>query len=66
MQYITAKKIDYAKKLLQETDLSAIKIGEKCGYSDHAMFFKAFKRTEGITPIEFRKETSSPGLRMVK
>lgn len=66
MQYITAKKIDYAKKLLQETDLSATEIGEKCGYSDHAMFFKAFKRTEGITPIEFRKETSSPGLRMVK
>ena len=63
MQYITAKKIDYAKKLLQETNLSATEIGEKCGYPDHAMFFKAFKRTEGITPIAFRKETSSPGLR---
>lgn len=66
MQYITAKKIDYAKKLLQETNLSATEIGEKCGYPDHAMFFKAFKRTEGITPIAFRKETASPGLRIEK
>lgn len=66
MQYITDKKIDYAKKLLQETDLSATEIGEKCGYPDHAMFFKAFKRTEGITPIAFRKETSSPGLKIGK
>ncbi len=64
MQYITAKKIDYAKKLLQETDLSASEIGEKCGYSDHALFFKAFKRTEGITPIAFRKETSSPSFKL--
>lgn len=66
MQYITAKKIDYAKRLLQETNLSATEIGEKCGYPDHAMFFKAFKRTEGITPIAFRKETASPGLRIEK
>lgn len=66
MQYIAAKRIDYAKKLLQETDLSATVIGEKCGYADHALFFKAFKRFEGMTPIAFRKETSSPGLKQRK
>ncbi|MBQ3054064.1 MAG: helix-turn-helix domain-containing protein [Clostridia bacterium] len=64
MQYITSKRMDYAKKLLQETDLSATEIGEKCGYADHAMFFKAFKRMEGITPIAYRKETYSPGLKI--
>lgn len=62
MQYITSKKIDYAKKLLQETDLFATDIGEMCGYDDHALFFKAFKRTTGMTPVEFRKETSSTKL----
>ncbi len=64
MQYVTSKKIDYAKKLLQETDLSATEIGEKCGYVDHAMFFKAFKRVAGTTPMAFRKETASPARRV--
>ncbi len=62
MQYVTSKKIDYAKKLLQETDLYATEIGEKCGYDDHAMFFKAFKRITGMTPVEFRKETCTSKL----
>ena len=56
MQYVTSKRISYAKKLLQETDLSACEIGEMCGYKDHALFFKAFKKFVGITPLAFRKE----------
>lgn len=60
MQYVTAKRISYAKKLLQETDLSATEIGEMCGYKDHVLFFKAFKKQEGITPITFRKQTQRP------
>lgn len=58
MQYITSKRISYAKKLLQETDLSACEIGEMCGYKDHTLFFKAFKKIVGTTPIAFRKENS--------
>ena len=57
MQYVTGKRISYAKKLLQETDLSATEIGEMCGYKDHVLFFKAFKKAEGITPIAYRKQT---------
>ena len=60
MQYVTSKRIAYAKKLLQETDLSATKIGEACGYKDHVLFFKAFKKQEGMTPIAFRKQTQKP------
>ncbi len=60
MQYVTAKRIAYAKKLLQETDLSATEIGEMCGYKDHVLFFKAFKKQEGMTPITFRKQTQKP------
>lgn len=60
MQYVTSKRISYAKKLLQETDLSASEIGEMCGYKDHVLFFKAFKKQEGITPITFRKQTQKP------
>ncbi len=59
MQYITEKRIELAKKLLQETDLTATEIGERCGYFDHALFFKAFKRVSGVTPMAFR--ASHPG-----
>lgn len=60
MQYITTKRISYAKKLLQETDLTASEIGEACGYKDHVLFFKAFKKSEGITPTAFRKMAGVP------
>ena len=60
MQYVAAKRIAYAKKLLEETDLSATEIGEMCGYDDHVLFFKAFKKQEGVTPITFRKQTQKP------
>lgn len=62
MQYITAQKISYAKRLLQETDMTATAIGEACGYRDHVLFFKNFKKLEGVTPIEFRRRTSGPEL----
>ena len=57
MQYVTVKRISFAKKLLQETDLTASEIGERCGYKDHVLFFKAFKKSEGITPMAYRKQT---------
>ena len=60
MQYITTKRITYAKKLLQETDLTASAIGEACGYKDHVLFFKAFKKLEGTTPSNFRKQAGAP------
>lgn len=57
MQYVTIKRISYAKKLLQETDLTATEIGERCGYKDHVLFFKAFKKSEGLTPVAYRRQT---------
>ena len=60
MQYITSRRIAYAKKLLQETDMTASAVGEACGYKDHVLFFKAFKKMEGMTPSAFRKQTGGP------
>ncbi len=57
MQYITTRRISHAKKLLQETDLTASAIGEACGYKDHVLFFKTFKKLEGVTPLAYRKKT---------
>jgi len=63
MHYVTLKRITYAKKLLQETNLTATAIGEECGYKDHVLFFKAFKKLEGMTPLDYRKQTVD--LRMI-
>ncbi|MBE6656620.1 MAG: AraC family transcriptional regulator [Ruminococcaceae bacterium] len=55
MQYVTLRRIAYAKQLLQETDLPASAVGEVCGYRDRVLFFKAFRKAEGMTPGEFRR-----------
>lgn len=63
MHYVTQKRISHAKKLLQETEMTASAIGEECGYKDHVLFFKAFKKIEGMTPLAYRKQTIE--LRMI-
>ncbi|MBQ7923102.1 MAG: helix-turn-helix transcriptional regulator [Clostridia bacterium] len=58
MQYVTGQRMAYAKKLLYETDLSASAIGEQCGYKDHSLFFKSFKKYVGVTPLVFREKSN--------
>ncbi|MBE6568986.1 MAG: helix-turn-helix domain-containing protein [Ruminococcaceae bacterium] len=58
MQYVTSQRMAYAKKLLCETDLSASAIGEQCGYKDHSLFFKTFKKVVGVTPMIFREKAN--------
>lgn len=55
MQYVTLRRISHAKRLLRETDLPASAISEACGYEDRVLFFKAFRKMEGMTPGEFRR-----------
>lgn len=59
MQYVTKKRISHAKKLLQETDMSASAIADACGYKDRVLFFKAFKKLEGVSPNTYRKKAST-------
>ena len=57
-QYVTERRIAYAKQLLSETVLSAGEIADACGYRDRAVFFKAFKRETGLTPGEYRAQST--------
>lgn len=43
-------------KLLLSTALSVTEISSLAGYSDYRVFTKVFKKTEGITPSQFRRE----------
>ena len=49
-------KMRNAKRMLLETDLSVNEIGERIGYSSARGFFAAFRKYEGCTPSEYRKE----------
>jgi len=54
-EFISAKKISTAQKLLRETDDSVQKIAEKLKFYDLNDFSKQFKRKVGISPLMYRK-----------
>lgn len=56
LTYLTNIRLENAKKLLASTSFSVAEVAEQCGYSDYRVFTKVFKKTEGITPSQFRKE----------
>lgn len=56
LAYLTNIRIEKAKKLLLSTALSVTEISSLAGYGDYRVFTKVFKKTEGVTPSQFRRE----------
>lgn len=56
LAYLTSIRMEKAKKLLISTSLSIGEISEKCGYGDYRVFTKAFKKAEGSTPSQYRRD----------
>lgn len=54
-EYITKLRIDEAKRLLKVTGKPLRLIAEQVGYSSQSYFQRVFKKTEGKTPLEYRK-----------
>jgi AraC-like DNA-binding protein len=54
MQYITMKRIQYAKKLLSDHQLSVNDIAHAVGFNDCSYFSAIFRKYEMISPTEFR------------
>lgn len=59
-QYLIQKRLDYAKKLLIETDLKIDAVAHSCGYLDSANFMKEFKKKVGMSAGQFRNCTKRP------
>ena len=56
VDYLTAKRITYAKELLRFTSHSLEVVAVACGYPDASYFNKVFKKTESLTGSEYRKK----------
>lgn len=52
--YLTGVRIDRAKSLLSESDLSMKEVADLVGYSDPNYFSRVFRKREGVTPSHFR------------
>lgn len=57
-EYITDKRMDKAKKLLRSTDLATAEIAAQVGYKDSHYFSFVFKKTQGLSPREYRSGKS--------
>lgn len=57
--YIKLYKIELAKKMLTETTDPLDKIIQLLGYYDTSSFIRMFKKIEGLTPGEYRKNNQS-------
>lgn len=53
--YINARRIDAAIRLLMKENLTILDIATQCGFNNTANFNKTFKKITGMTPSEYRK-----------
>lgn len=58
-EYINTKRIEKAVDLLQNTELSIEDISQAVGFNSATYFSKIFKLQKGISPLKFRKHSSS-------
>ena len=56
LAYLTNIRMEKAKKLLLSSSLSIAEISEQSGYGDYRVFTKVFKKSEGITPSQYRRD----------
>ncbi|HEX5890482.1 MAG TPA: AraC family transcriptional regulator [Pyrinomonadaceae bacterium] len=54
--YIAERKIERAKKLMQETDSPISEIALRSGFSSQSHFTTCFRRFAGVTPRTFRRQ----------
>lgn len=53
-QFIITKKIALSKQLLAES-LSVTQVYERCGFGDYSNFIRTFKKTVGVSPLQWQK-----------
>ena len=55
-RYLLNRRIERARRLLAETDMSIAQVAYSCGFSSQAHLTLAFRKVCGLTPGEYRRE----------
>ena len=59
INYMISRRIEESKYLLAETDLSLSQIAQLLGFSSLSYFSQVFRRTQSVSPMEFRHSTKN-------
>ncbi len=58
-EYIVLYRLDTAKRLLAETDMSVTEIAQNCGFANVSYFIRSFRRAYRTTPYGYRKKLNT-------
>jgi len=59
MQYVLHLRMSRAKDLLVSTDSPITEVALSCGYPSVNLFIRNFKEVHGVTPLQYRKQTTT-------
>ncbi len=59
MKWLEERRMEIARELLLEGDLSIARVAETVGYPDSFYFSQVFKKHFGNPPLQYRKSGSS-------
>jgi AraC family transcriptional regulator, alkane utilization regulator len=59
MQYLTGWRMQLAKYLLRQTNMTITEIATRTGYASEVAFHRAFKRVSGEPPVQWRRRSAS-------
>ncbi len=59
INYLISRRISESKYLLAETDLSMSQIAQLLGFSSLSYFSQVFRKTQNVSPMEFRQNSRS-------
>lgn len=54
-EYLLARRIDHARRLLTETNQNIVEVGAAVGFYDQSHFTKRFRKVTGMTPRAYRQ-----------
>ena len=61
IHYMITRRVEESRYLLRETDMSMSQIARILGFSSASYFSQSFRKAEGISPMEYRKQMADAG-----